>query len=214
MDAGLLPVKSLDAAKSRLERFLDPAQRFELASAMLDDALDLCSKSDFLHWFVLSADDRVLERARERGFETVRDDAEGDLNGSLATGIRAAIAAGATSVTIIPVDAPLAGPDDLRDVLDTGATSDVVVVPAERDAGTNALYLSPPDVLAPRFGEHSLSAYVREAEAAKLRCALLPVQGLAIDIDIHDDVELIVKAAPDDDSRTLRLLRSWAPAED
>ena len=118
------------------------------------------------------------------------------------------MASDADSVTIVPVDAPLASVDELLDLADTGELSDIVVVPAERDAGTNGLYLSPPDVMAPRFGESSLSAYVSAAEAAGLRCSLLPLKGLGIDIDTAEDVDRILEES-DDTTRTVKLLRGW-----
>src|SRR5688500_7005605 len=136
MDAGLLPVKRLDAAKGRLQGYFDAKQRVELAAAMLEDALDLCSAADFLVWHVVSADRLVLERATDRGFDAIADPDEGGLDASLRHAI-SALPPEATSVTVIPVDAPLTSLDDLRDLTDTGALSDVVVVPADRDAGTN-----------------------------------------------------------------------------
>lgn len=211
MDVGLLPVKRLDAAKSRLSGYLDAGQRVELARAMLEDALDLCSQVERLSWHVLSSDHDVLALAAGRGFEVIEDPPGADLNSSLSHAITS-VGPAASSVTIVPVDAPLASVDELHDLIDTGELSDIVVVPAERDAGTNGLYLSPPDLMAPRFGESSLSAYVSEAAAAGLRCSLLPLRGLGIDIDTVEDVERVLEE-PDDTTRTVKLLRAWrAPA--
>jgi 2-phospho-L-lactate guanylyltransferase len=206
MDAGLLPVKRLVAAKSRLGEVFDAEQRFELASALLDDSLDLAERADFLDWFVISADPQVLDRARDRGFGFIEDPEGGGLNASLKHGIAAIAGRGAGSLVIVPSDAPLASAEELRDLVDTGATSDIVVVPAERDGGTNGLFLSPPDLIEPRFGESSLSAFVSEAEEAKLRCAILPLEGLAIDIDTVEDVDAIL-ARGGSGSRAIALLR-------
>jgi 2-phospho-L-lactate/phosphoenolpyruvate guanylyltransferase len=209
MDVGLLPVKRLGEAKSRLEPLLGRAQRLALAAAMLEDALELCSRADFLQWYVLTADPSVHERARAIGLGTLSDDGEGDLNASLGKAIAVLGSQGAGSITVIPADAPLAATDEIRDLVDTGSLSDVVVVPAERDGGTNGLYLSPPNAIAPRFGESSLSAFVKEAEGEKLRCSILPLPGLALDIDTPEDVRELLSQA-NNDSRTVRLLRSWS----
>jgi 2-phospho-L-lactate guanylyltransferase len=208
MDVGLLPVKRLDAAKSRLRHVFDARQRLELARAMLDDALDLCTGADFLTWVVLTSDTDAAERAERRGFEVVADPPVTGLNEALGNAIGILVDRGVASVTVVPVDAPLATPAELQDLVDTGSLSDVVVVPAERDAGTNGLFLSPPGVLAPRFGESSFSSYVTEAEAAKLRCSILPLDGLGIDVDTLEDVDAILEKA-ERDTRSIRMLREW-----
>jgi 2-phospho-L-lactate guanylyltransferase (CobY/MobA/RfbA family) len=97
---------------------------------------------------------------------------------------------------VVPCDVPLAFKGDLVDLLDTGATSDVVVVPSERDGGTNGLYLNPPDLFAPRFGEGSLRRHIEIAEQKAVRCALLSLPRLALDIDTIEDVrEFLAKPA-------------------
>lgn len=212
MDAGILPVKRLDAAKSRLEVYFDAGQRAALASAMLEDALDLCRAAHFLRWHVLSTDPAVLQRAEAAGLAVLEDPPGGDLNSSLRHAI-GALGGRAASVTIVPVDAPMTTPAELQDLVDTGSVSDIVVVPAERDAGTNGLFLSPPGLMEPRFGESSFSAYVTEAEAAELRCSILPLAGLGVDIDTEEDILRVVSEASRE-TRAVELLRKWVRARD
>lgn len=190
MDAGLLPVRSPRRAKSRLSaRYKDP-QRELLARALLADALDLCHACDFLRWWVISDDPEVLDDARARGLGTVTD-AGLDLNDALEGGVAAATAEGAASIVVVPADVPLAQPVDLIDLLDTGATSDVVLVPSRAGGGTNGLYLSPPGALEPRFGPSSLTAYLAAAEARGLRCAILALVRLGADVDTPEDLDEI-----------------------
>jgi 2-phospho-L-lactate guanylyltransferase len=92
-------------------------------------------------------------------------------------------------MTVIPSDVPLAFAGDLQDVLDTGSTSEIVVVPSGRGGGTNALYLRPPDLIEPQFGKSSLRAHIRLAERRGHRCSILSLPRLALDIDTADDVE-------------------------
>jgi 2-phospho-L-lactate guanylyltransferase (CobY/MobA/RfbA family) len=94
------------------------------------------------------------------------------------------------------------------DVLDTGATSDLVVVPSRADGGTNALYMTPPDLIEPQFGPGSLAAHVREAEERKLRCSILPLERLVLDIDTIEDVDAFVQVTESGQGgRTGELLR-------
>jgi 2-phospho-L-lactate guanylyltransferase len=187
VEAGILPVKRLDRAKQRLLPHVSDADRVAIARSLLEDALDLCASADSYHWWVVSDDDGVLELAGERGFEVVADPGKG-LNAALGAAISAATSAGATAVTIIPTDVPLAWAGDLADIADTGATSDVVVVPS-RDGGTNGLYMSPGDLIEPLFGEHSFKAHLAAAEALGKRCSILALPRLELDIDTIEDVD-------------------------
>ncbi|HEV2754618.1 MAG TPA: 2-phospho-L-lactate guanylyltransferase [Actinomycetota bacterium] len=206
MDAGILPVKPLARAKSRLAPEFDGAQRLEIARALLDDALALCLSVDLLRWWVVSEDDEVLAPARDAGLDTVPDPG-GGLNGAIAAAAGAASEAGAESVTIIPCDVPLAYKGDLVDLLDTGATSDIVLVPSGDDGGTNALFLTPPDLIEPAFGTGSLQRHIALAERRGYRCSILALPRLALDIDTPADVDAFLAKAGSFGGRTAEVLR-------
>lgn len=205
MDAGILPVKRIDQAKTRLSTHFDERQRMRIAKALAADAFDLCASARFLRWWVVSDDDTVLVAARERGFGTVADPERG-LNPAVAAAVAAARAEGASSVTVIPSDVPLAFEGDLVDLLDTGATSDVVLVPSERDGGTNGLFMRPPELLEPNFGPGSLQKHLHTAEQAALRCALLSLPRLSLDIDTIEDVRAYLARPKHADTNTSRVL--------
>lgn len=206
MDAGLLAVKRLDTAKSRLWPRFGDDERLLIANALFEDALALCASTTHLKWWVVSDDQEVIERALHAGLETMRDEGTG-LNDAVLTAARALSALGASSVTVLPSDIPLATSEDLLDISDTGEVSDVVVVPSEGDGGTNALYLGPPEVIAPRFGAGSLVQHVRAAEVARLRCSVLPLERLELDLDTPEDIDRFLETDPGSGSQTAALLR-------
>jgi 2-phospho-L-lactate guanylyltransferase len=207
MDAGVLPVKALRRAKARLAPEFDDEQRRAIATALLEDALALCASVEFLQWWVVSEDDEVLARASEAGLKTVGDPGEG-LNAAIAAGMAEAVAAGAESLTVVPCDVPLAYRGDLVDLLDTGATSDVVLVPSGDDGGTNALYVSPPDLIEPSFGPGSLQRHIALAERRRYRCTILGLSRLALDVDTPADVDAFLAAAGEHGGRSAELLRT------
>ena len=211
MDAGLLPVKRLDRAKGRLSGWMDPDERAALALALFEDALDLCSSTPWLHWWVVSDDEEVRKAAATRGFETVEDEGTG-LNDALKLAVADIVGHGAESVTVIPSDVPLAYQEDIRDLVDTGETSDIVVVPSDDDGGTNGLFLSPPDLLDPRFGSASLKAHVDAAAERRLRCSILALPRLALDIDTIEDVDAFLERPAYGTSRARELLTKLRPA--
>ena len=210
MDAGILAVKALDRAKRRLSGQFSDEERLRIAQALLEDSLELCKSASFLTWWVASDDADALSLARDYGFNGVRD-RTGTLNGALQQAVQVAKAEGAESVTMIPSDIPLAWAGDLRDIVDTGATSDVVVVPSARDGGTNALYLRPPDLLTPRFGTASLQAHLSLAERLGMRCSILVLTRLALDIDTVDDVDEFLRKDSRGTSATYAVLKELRP---
>ena len=158
-------------------------------------------------WWVVSDDPSVLDDAGERGLATLRDGGSG-LNDALAVALSVVQHAQADSVTIVPADIPLARTEDLRDLLDTGAISDVVVVPSERDGGTNGLHLSTPGSLTPRFGAGSLAAHLAAAEDAALRCSILSLERMSLDIDTPADVEALLLNERATETKTGALLEN------
>ena len=209
MDAGILPVKRIDQAKGRLSTHFDDGQRARIAGALVADALELCSSVEFLRWWVVSDDEEVLSTAASLGLGTVEDPGEG-LNPAVEAAIAVALKEGAESVTVIPSDVPLAFSGDLVDLLDTGATSDIVLVPSERDGGTNGLFMRPPDLLQPNFGPGSLQNHLQTAEQASLRCALLSLPRLSLDIDTVEDVRAYLAKPKHTETNTSRVLDELA----
>lgn len=213
MDAGILPVKRLDKAKQRLGAHFSDEARLQIARALLEDALRLCrSTAGFITWWVVSDDPKVLERASSYNLFGIKDESE-SLNGAVAYATRRVEMEGATSVTIIPSDAPMAFEGDLRDLVDTGVTSDMVLVPSERDGGTNAIYMRPPTLLDPQFGPNSLNAHMSLAGRTGLRCSMLVLPRLALDIDTLEDVDTFLKRdtlGTSDSARVLKTLRPLA----
>lgn len=210
MDAGILPVKRIDQAKGRLSTHFDAGQRTRIAAALVADAMELCAGTEFLKWWVVSDDPDVLRSAEERGLGTVNDPGDG-LNVAVEAAVAVALKEGAVSVTVIPSDVPLAFRGDLVDLLDTGATSDVVLVPSERDGGTNGLFMTPPDLLQPNFGPGSLQKHLLNAERASLRCTLLSLPRLSLDLDTVEDVRAYLAKPRHAETNTSRILDELAP---
>ena len=210
--AAILPVKSPRRAKSRLAAELGADEAARVAEALFQDSLSLIASAPALDWWVVSDDEDVIARASEAGVRTHRDEGEG-LNEAIASALPEVMRSGAPSILVIPCDVPLAWKGDLEDVLDTGETSDVVVVPSGADGGTNALFLTPPDILEPRFGPASLQSHIAAADRAKIRCSVLALPRLALDLDtIEDARELAARPEGPNDGHTVRLLREMLSA--
>jgi 2-phospho-L-lactate guanylyltransferase len=205
--AAIIPVGTLEGAKTRLGEMLDAEERRDLVEGLLARTvvavLDVPSLGDVL---VVSPDREVLRRASALGARTIRQGSDG-LNAGLREARADVVAGGATAILVIPIDLPLvtteaieAAVAPLASPADHGAPT-VVLVPDRHGTGTNALGLRPPEVIDFAFGRGSRQAHIAAATTAG--ATLVELDGpLAIDLDTADDL-VFVESTADARSRGL-----------
>lgn len=98
----------------------------------------------------------------------------------------------ADRVLLVPGDCPALDPDEVEALL--GRRAPVVIVPDRHGTGTNALLLSPPDVMAPAFGEGSFERHSDLARAAGAEPEVADVRTLGLDVDTPDDFAALKRA--------------------
>jgi 2-phospho-L-lactate guanylyltransferase len=84
-----------------------------------------------------------------------------------------------------------------------------LIVPDRAGTGTNALVLSPADILQPAFGPDSCAKHVSLARAAGIGFALEKVESMALDLDTPEDMALLRDAlllAPEKALRSAQVL--------
>ncbi len=101
---------------------------------------------------------------------------------------------GVRMVLILPADIPLVCSSDIELLLQHVPSADLtapfaLLVPSHDRMGTNALLLSPPDVIKPRFGYDSFSYHLGEVGAQGLPQRILENERIALDIDEPKDLE-------------------------
>ncbi len=189
--AALVPVKSLDQAKSRLSHHLTQEQRGTLVLEMLQHVLcTLHSSQAFDHISVVSADHSVLERVRTWGAQGLAEEQAGH-NPALTAAAARELLLGTTALLTISADLPLLQANDIHALLEQSEQHDVVLAAAQNDTGTNALLVRPPLALPYVFGPDSLRRYQREAEQSQLSISVYRSLGLELDIDTIEDIELL-----------------------
>jgi 2-phospho-L-lactate guanylyltransferase len=184
----ILPVKSFGRAKQRLgHAFPD---RPALAAAMVADVLDALAAVPSLDGvIVVTAEPTAAEIAHGRGARVVHDPAETGQSDAVARGVAAA---DAERILLVPGDCPALDPDEVEALL--SRTAPVVIVPDRHGTGTNALLLSPPDVMAPAFGEGSFERHSGLARAAGTEPDVADVRTLGLDVDTPDDLAALKRA--------------------
>jgi 2-phospho-L-lactate guanylyltransferase len=187
----VVPIRGLETAKTRLGEGLDPEERLELVTWMLRRTLRATrDASSIAGTVVVTMDPTAAGLATAHGAIGLVERAPG-LNPAIEAGRSVAVARGASAILVLPADIPGVNPRALDELVGEAARGGpgtvVAIVPDQHRAGTNALLMSPPEVIAPRFGAGS-----REAHAAAARAAgatLIEAGGpLSLDIDTPADL--------------------------
>jgi 2-phospho-L-lactate guanylyltransferase len=214
--AAVLPIKTFARAKQRLSEAVGVPDRRALAEAMVGDVLDaLPSVAGLDRVIVVTAEPLAAAAARDAGFEVVHDPHEAGQSAAAQLGVRAAIDLCAERVLLVPGDCPALDPDELAELLSRQGRAGVVIVPDRHGAGTNALLLSPPDVIEPSFGPGSFARHAARAHAAETRVRVAEVRSLGLDVDTPDDLRALheaLAARPGTAPRTRELLERMLPA--
>ena len=195
--AAVIPVGTLEGAKSRLGDALDAEERQDLTERLLAQTVAAALALEWLaDVLVVSPDREVLRRAADLGARTLRQRSRG-LNAGLAEGREDVIAGGADAILVLPIDLAFVTTEALAAVLDPVTRSAAAVVVTDRHGtGTNALALRPPEIIEFAFGPGSRRAHREAAEAA--RADYTEVVGpLAFDIDTPADLVLVEAMAPE-----------------
>lgn len=188
----ILPVKRFDQAKQRLRLGLPPSDRRALVEAMFSDALVALGRVRELDRIVVVSGDRVAQRIAGGYGATVVEDDERGHNSAAALGVAALLEDGIERALLVPGDCPMLTPADITALLTHPAGErSVLIVPDRHGTGTNALLLTPPDVLAPSFGPDSRRRHLADASAAGVAAEVVELDSLALDIDTADDLEAL-----------------------
>ncbi len=213
--AAVLPVKSFGRAKQRLDAAVAQPGRAELAAAMVGDVLAaLGGVAGLDRLIVVTAEPRAAAAAREAGAYVVDDPVEAGQSAAAALGIAAALDGGAERVVLVPGDCPALDPAEVAALLDGFAGAGVVIVADRHGTGTNALRLTPPDVIAPAFGPGSFARHAALGAAAGATVRVAQAPSLELDVDTPGDLDALRAALarhPDAAPRTRALLERLAP---
>jgi 2-phospho-L-lactate guanylyltransferase len=206
----VLPVKSPQNAKQRLEGYLPRAHREALARLMYEQTIaSLCRARGIDQILVATSDTQIAGHAHALGALVIEESAQVSHSASADAACLRAMELGATTALLVPIDVPLAVPEDferLAAAARTGIKPSLGIVPSADGTGTNALVRTPPDVIPSRFGPDSFRIHLDLAGTRGVRADVLRLPGLMFDIDTPADVAQLLERAPY--SRAASFLRS------
>jgi 2-phospho-L-lactate/phosphoenolpyruvate guanylyltransferase len=188
----IVPMKPFVEAKRRLADELTPEARGELARGMFERTLRILKRARGIgRIVVVSRDERVLSVARRNHAWAMFETGHG-LNEALEHATGVAKANGAQVVLIVPADLPSLKEGDIERIIELGwPPPSVVVAPARRDQGTNALLVTPPGLISYAFGEMSFVLHQHLAKGAGARVEIYRSENVAFDLDLPDDARAL-----------------------
>jgi 2-phospho-L-lactate guanylyltransferase len=191
----IVPVKPLRRGKSRLAGALSDEERADLNRMLLERTLrTLLELKEVEEVLVVSRDSSALALARELGARTVQEDGAPTLNTALKRATVVAQVYASRGVLVIPADLPLLGAEDVRALLERASDPPVVVIAPDRHMkGTNALLLSPANLIEYDFGGNSFERHCERARRAGARLEIVNLPSLGLDLDVPEDLELVRK---------------------
>ncbi len=193
----ILPIGSIDGAKSRLGAVLDAEERRDLVTGLARATVRAAVAADGLaEVLVVTPDDEIRELALEAGARPMLQRSRG-LNAGLREARAEAIAGGADAILILPIDLPDVTSEAIADIVAVLADDGpplVVIVPDRHGRGTNALLLAPPGIIDVQFGGDSRVAHA--GAAVEAGATLVELGGpLTTDLDTPDDLLLAQASA-------------------
>ncbi len=214
----VLPIKSFDHAKQRLEQELDPRPRRALAEAMFSDVLVALRRAKRVDQVLVVSADHGAQRIAGGYGAMVLDGPDRGHNDAAQRGVARAIELGSERVLLVPGDCPVLDPTQLDELIDRPAANpSALIVPDRHGTGTNALVLTPPDTLAPSFGPDSHARHTRHALTAGVNAETVTIPSLALDIDTPEDlvaVEGVLASTRGGAAHTRGMLRQLSHSRD
>ena len=182
-------MKKLSESKTRLSPILTLEERQELVCRMLKDVLETVSQSDLVdRILVVCSDTKFLEEIHDPKVEMILEEASQGLNMALESVVTYSLRKGASSLLILPADIPLIEKEDVERIICSSLNGGVVIVPSKDSLGTNALMLTPPDVIYPAFGSNSYLSHLNIAKAHGTPVNTLRIERVSLDIDTPEHV--------------------------
>lgn len=182
----IIPAKPFAESKKRLAPVLSHRERVLLSQNLLQHTIVVARSIGPV--VVVSRSATVRNFAAGMGANMLPEKNR-DLNDAVCQGINWAQVHGASSVLILPLDLPLLTTAILEKLVEPGyqPSPSIVIAPCRHRQGTNALVLTPPNLMAPQFGSYSFARHRECAQNAGINPTIYHSPQLAFDLDTPQD---------------------------
>lgn len=195
MLAAVIPMKQLIFSKSRLSNVLNNDERQQLALFMLKQMLNVLTASRQISKVIVISSDAYLKDWLASNYKSVKFIAEDcDLNKAAEISSHYLSKENYGSMLFCLGDLPLINSADLDFLIKSKEKNTMLLVPDKHKKGTNALLVSPPDLMKRfYFGQDSLSIYLANAKAGAVNTKILNLKSFSYDVDNPEDLIYVKK---------------------
>ena len=188
-------MKPLSDSKTRLSDRLTPEERANLTIGMLRAVLEAIKGASVDPVWVVGGDQRVRKEAEQGGAHWM-EELGNDLNDTLSRAFDLAFGLHRGAL-YIPGDLPFLKSGDVQIVLDASRRqSNITLVPARRDGGTNAILVPNNVPFRPALGPQSFTRHLAKAAELEISVAICHSPGLGLDLDVPDDLDTSSRIDP------------------
>jgi len=191
----VLPVKPLAAGKSRLHNYLDPGEIIELNKGLFESTFERIMKCNSIdRLMVVTHDPQLLTYTEVNGGVGLLENSPSSLNQAISQAFSVIQEEDPGPVLVIPADLPKMRSEDLAELISLGRSDRfLVIVPDCHQTGTNALYLSSPTLIRPRFGYRSFQKHTGQALKKTADLTIWLNKPMQYDLDTFQDLHLYNK---------------------
>lgn len=195
----VLPVKRYSVGKSRLRNLFSETELAELNQKMFESTFTkLQEASGIDKILVVSREEHALAWCKNHGGVALLEDDPSTLNSAIIQAQKSISHHGSGRIMILPSDLPLMAPKDLSKLISLGdGERKLVIVPDHYQTGTNALVMSEPELIEPRFGYGSFRKHTRQALEKNAELVVYLNENIQWDLDTSLELCRIINAQPE-----------------
>jgi 2-phospho-L-lactate guanylyltransferase len=165
---------------------------------MFEDVLLSATNSQVIDRVAVISPDRAVSKVAESyAVDAIAEKTLRGMNPAVREAIEYSSREGAQKVLVIPADIPLVTSRDLEEIVSLGKDVPVVISPSKSEKGTNALLLSPPNIIPTSYGQNSFKLHIKAAMRRGVRIEVYRSKRIALDIDTPEDLIDFVNLKPD-----------------
>jgi 2-phospho-L-lactate/phosphoenolpyruvate guanylyltransferase len=208
----VVPLKSPDAAKSRLRGAVEAGARRHLVLAMAQHVVRTLVRAPGIAGVaVVTASAEIATHVEREGALVIWQDHD-DGTAQACRKAAESLSRTADSLLMVSGDLPLMHVAAVEELIDLRHQAPIVAIaPDRRREGTNALLCAPPQVIAPCFGPGSFARHIAAAHARGLEARVVESDALSLDIDDLEDLDELNRRLDRDPSLLPAELRNALP---
>jgi 2-phospho-L-lactate guanylyltransferase len=193
----VVPMKTLSVSKTRLAGTLSSSARTRLVRLLYQKTLNFLipfAAKEQVDIAVVTKCKYAKDIAKKLDVRIIHEPNNLGLSGAILHSAIVAKAMGFERLCIIPADLAAPLKSDLTAMLNSDSA--VTICPSS-DLGTNALVVTPPDIIPFRYGSRSSLSHLQEAKEKGISARIMKLDSFTFDIDTNKCLARAIRVVPE-----------------